>query len=275
MLAWLAAMSHPDGGIAFFNDAAFGIAPENSELLDYAKRLGFVSPNTCSGITLLEHSGYARISSGPVVVIADAAEVGPDYLPGHAHADTLSFEFSFFGERVIVNSGTSVYGTGAERSRQRGTKAHSTICVEGENSSHVWGGFRVAQRADILNRNAFETAKALVLEAAHDGYYQIEDGLVHKRRWEVRKNSFVIADTLTKPCQATAIYHLHPDIQIAMETPRSGHFILGSGHTLKWECSAPVRLQAGTWHPRFGVTLSNSHLVSALREGQVRLKLLW
>ena len=33
MLSWLAVMSHPDGRISFFNDAAFNIAPENEELL--------------------------------------------------------------------------------------------------------------------------------------------------------------------------------------------------------------------------------------------------
>lgn len=49
--------------------------------------------------------------------------MGPDYLPGHAHADTLSFEWSLFGQRVLVNSGTSEYGLSPERLRQRGTTA--------------------------------------------------------------------------------------------------------------------------------------------------------
>lgn len=44
MLRWLNAMSHPDGGIAFFNDAAFGIAPTLAELADYARRLGVSLP---------------------------------------------------------------------------------------------------------------------------------------------------------------------------------------------------------------------------------------
>src|SRR5690606_7474798 len=39
MLAWLQAMCHPDGEIAFFNDAAFGIAPSVKELYAYADRL--------------------------------------------------------------------------------------------------------------------------------------------------------------------------------------------------------------------------------------------
>ena len=45
------------------------------------------------------------------MVIFDLAQIGPDYLPSHGHADTLSFELSVYGKRVFVNSGTSMYGT--------------------------------------------------------------------------------------------------------------------------------------------------------------------
>ena len=81
------------------------------------------------------------------MALLDVAPVGPDYLPGHAHADTLSFELSLFGQRVLVNSGTSQYEAGPERSRQRGTAAHNTVIVDGHDSSEVWAGFRVARRA--------------------------------------------------------------------------------------------------------------------------------
>ena len=40
MRAWLAAMTHPDGGPSFFNDAAFGIAASRADLEAYAARLG-------------------------------------------------------------------------------------------------------------------------------------------------------------------------------------------------------------------------------------------
>ena len=33
-------------------------------------------------------------SDDKVVAIIDVAKIGPDYLPGHGHADTLSFELS-------------------------------------------------------------------------------------------------------------------------------------------------------------------------------------
>ena len=78
--------------------------------------------------------------------------IGPDYIPGHAHADTLSFELSLSGQRIFVNSGISEYGLSEERLRQRQTKAHNTVSVNDLSSSQVWSGFRVAKRASLKNR---------------------------------------------------------------------------------------------------------------------------
>jgi uncharacterized heparinase superfamily protein len=168
MLRWAVVMTHPDGGIAFFNDAAFGVAANFVDLSRYAERLGLPSVTdgkepssnffpvsagdaqgreSSSGLTRLAESGYIRMQRGDVVVIFDAAPVGPDYLPGHAHADTLSFELSHGVQRVICNSGTSQYGRGPMRQWERSTAAHNTVEIDGENSSEVWDGFRVARRA--------------------------------------------------------------------------------------------------------------------------------
>ena len=117
MLSWLAVMSHPDGRISFFNDAAFNIAPENEELFCYAERLGFTRLRLSKDITFLENSGYLRLQAGKATLIADFAKIGADYIPGHGHADTLSFELSIGTDRVFVNSGTSEYGKGKNRQR--------------------------------------------------------------------------------------------------------------------------------------------------------------
>src|SRR5690606_16806096 len=85
---WLRAMSHPDGRIAFFNDAAFGVAPETWLLEAYAERLNIGNDAKLGRCEFLKSSGYVRASAGPAVLLADLACIGPDYLPGHAHADT-------------------------------------------------------------------------------------------------------------------------------------------------------------------------------------------
>src|SRR5690606_15320930 len=148
MLHWLRVMTHPDGDIALFNDAALGIAPPLAALEAYADLVGVSRDSTeLASLEALAESGYVRLTVGPAVLIADVGLVGPDYLPGHAHADTLSFELSLHGRRVLVNGGTSTYEANAERLRQRGTAAHNTVVVDGQDSSEVWSAFRVARRA--------------------------------------------------------------------------------------------------------------------------------
>ena len=84
-------------------------------------------------------------------MLIDVAKIGPDYLPGHAHADTLSFELSLYGKRLLVNSGISRYGTSLIRQFERSTEAHNTVAIDNKNSSEVWSGFRVARRAYPLD----------------------------------------------------------------------------------------------------------------------------
>lgn len=105
-------MCHPDGEISLFNDAAFDIAPSVAELDGYARRvLVDVAPIVSSPLVQLWESGYVRLARGTAVALLDVAPVGPDYLPGHAHADTLSFELSVGTQRVLVNSATPCYGS--------------------------------------------------------------------------------------------------------------------------------------------------------------------
>src|SRR6267378_2144736 len=94
-------------------------------LRQYARRLGIQED-----IAELESSGYIRLENKDTVVLFDAAPIGPDYQPGHAHADTLSLEVSHRGRRVLVNSGTSTYERGPERAKERGTAAHNTIVID-------------------------------------------------------------------------------------------------------------------------------------------------
>ncbi|MGY9038348.1 MAG: heparinase II/III family protein [Rhodobacterales bacterium] len=275
MLRWLAAMSHPDDRIAFFNDAAFGIAPTNLELRAYAQRLGFRAEGALDHCTVLDDTGYVRLSAGPAVMIADMAEVGPSYLPGHAHADTLSFELSLFGQRLIVNSGTSVYGTDAERQRQRGTAAHSTVVVRQENSSEVWAGFRVARRAHILDRQCCQQNAVQYCSASHDGYRQLARGMTHERAWRFHEQGLTVEDELMPADKAEAIFHTHPDVSVHQEDEKSGRMVMPEGQVVRWVSQATVQVVVGTWHPEFGADIPNSQLIVPLVDGRSKFEILW
>ena len=203
MRYWLAALSHPDGQIAFFNDAAFGVAAELEQLEAYARRLGLPNTKTAAGpVTHLQDSGYLRLALGEMVALLDVAEVGPNYQPGHAHADTLSFELSLFGQRVLVNSGTSCYRVGPERARQRCTAAHNTLEVDGQDSSEVWAGFRVARRARPFDFHLTESNEVIRVNCAHDGYRRLPGRVVHLREWVCKAGSLQITDHVEGRCSS-------------------------------------------------------------------------
>jgi uncharacterized heparinase superfamily protein len=269
MLDWFAVMRHPDGEIAFFNDAAIGISPSSEEMEAYANRLGFAAPKRPNGPVFLESSGYARLEAGDALLLADVAQVGPDYLPGHAHADTLSFELSLGDQRVIVNSGTSVYGTDAERLRQRGTAAHSTVSLNGQNSSEVWSGFRVGRRSHA----SMQQFSGNTLVGTHDGYTPH----VHRREWRLSSQALLVTDHLGDVATgAAARYHLHPDISIAANGDRAGTMQLRDGSTVIWETDGgAVQIEAGSWHPEFGLSVPNKVLVVPLTGGRAMLTLRW
>jgi uncharacterized heparinase superfamily protein len=259
MRTWLATMCHPDGEISFFNDAACGVAPSPAELERYATDLlgsaqAFTVPSQRLGLTHLAESGYARAEAPDAVLLADVAPIGPDYLPGHAHADTLSFELSVFGQRVIVNGGTSRYGTGPERDAERGTPAHSTVTVDGENSSEVWAGFRVARRArpfDLAIEHAQDMAR---LSCAHDGYRRLPGKPVHRRTWEMGVKSLRVEDRVEGAYRtAIAHYHLHPFVEVIVDdSSASGRLRLTSGKEIAWRASNPVRIAPSHYAPEFG-----------------------
>ena len=61
MIHWLDIMTHPDGEISFFNDAAIGIAPELRNKVLCAT-IGNKLRTKFSQLTHLQSSGYVRIS---------------------------------------------------------------------------------------------------------------------------------------------------------------------------------------------------------------------
>ncbi len=255
MRHWLSVMCHPDGEVSFFNDSAMGVHPSPRTLEGYAIRMGLAAPEPPrDGCTLLAQSGFVRMQHGAAVVIVDVGLVGPDYLPGHAHADTLSFELSLYGKRVIVNSGTSEYGVGAERSRQRGTAAHNTVTIDGQDSSEVWGGFRVARRAHPFGLRINEHGDRLSVECSHDGYTRLRGKPIHKRTWQLSRQTLKVVDSITGSGVAQSYWHWAPGLEV---TPGVS-IDLDASHRLSIDLKGGVWSSAvSTWHPEFGKIVSN------------------
>ena len=186
MLSWINNVTFKNGNIPLLNDAAFKIAPTTKQLNDYALRLRLRNEKKIN----LKESGYRKFVNEKFELIADVGTIGPDYQPGHAHADTFSFELYVNGRPVIVDTGTSTYEVNETRFYERSTSAHNTVVVDNLNSSQVWGGHRVAKRAKV---NLIKDFPALII-ANHSGYKSVNQ--THTRTFRNIENSITIVDEL-------------------------------------------------------------------------------
>ncbi|MDB3893620.1 heparinase II/III family protein [Candidatus Thioglobus sp.] len=265
MLEWLGVMCHPDGEISFFNDSTLGVAPTISELTDYAKQLDLgYKDRELSDLTHLQKSGYIRLEKKGLTVIADVAKIGPDYIPGHGHADALSFEISLFGERLIVNSGISTYNTSLERQKQRGTLSHSTITVDDIDSSEVWSGFRVAKRANIFSVINIKADDNFKFSACHDGYKRLKGKIVHCREWSASENLLEIVDKITGNGEhkITSVLPLHPNTVVSNVRNNSVDLKIKENKIkVHFEGNGVLQVVSSQYHPEFGLSIDNKQLV--------------
>jgi len=283
MLGWLKNMSHNDGEISFFNDTAFGIAPKNSIVFEYAAKLGLHNPLANSvgseSLTLfnLQNSSYVSVKSDEYSLIADLAQVGPSYQPGHAHADTLSYEISLGNQRVFVNSGISEYGLSEERLRQRKTAAHNTVVVNDLDSSQVWSGFRVAKRANVLNRMVNRVADSIVhFSAAHNGFKKQGVNCIHQRDWLAENGLITITDRLIgNYINAVGYLHLHPDIEV-LNVADEQVLLASRDYDICMKVSgANISIEDTTWHPEFGVIINNKKLGFLFTQSTMTIAITW
>lgn len=279
MLAFMEAMAHSDGGVSFFNDSADGISPKKEKVESYAKKLGFViSPLDSSKPQIIDNanSGYICATVARSKLIFDASAVGPDYIPGHAHADTLSFELSIGAQRVFVNSGTSEYGLSTKRLNQRKTAAHNTVEVDGKDSSQVWSGFRVANRAEInLRHTEQKNDRSIEIIASHNGYKSLFDGCIHTRKLTFSENSLIISDSLQGTFKyAKSRFYFHPDLIISLQDNllriEGAEFILHSNLEGK-----VASLVDSFWYPEFGLEVPNKMLLLDFDINQLDIQFAW
>lgn len=277
MLHWLRCMSHPDGSFALFNDSAQGIAPSNSELEDYAARMGVVAPSPpAEGFTDLSNSGYVRAARGPAVALLDMAPIGPDYLVGHAHADTLTFELSLGTRRIIVNGGTSCYGLTPERLRQRGTARHSTVQIGALDSSEVWSGFRVGRRARIVTREVSRWRA----KASHDGWRKLPGRPLHERSWSLEPDALIVEDVLSPlaPEQTNAVARFHLAPGLSLVSLNFEKWAIKEGSLLLAHVVVEVgegSIMESQYAPQFGLVLTTEALVVKLHEGRAVTRWIW
>ncbi len=278
-LAFLRDLTLPDGEIALFNDAARGIAPSTQRLFDYAARLLGTQPTYVrTEGELIErlasgYYGWCGLRDGWLI---DCGPVGPDYQPGHAHCDTLSYELVFEGRRIVVDTGVYDYEPGERRHRSRSTAGHNTVMVDGVEQSEIWGVFRVARRARPIEARLANDLGRVSFVGGHDGYRRLSGSVVHRRSAEyVPNSSLQVLDELIGGGRHVMENRVHfaPGLQILSQS-RSLEIRNDSGvpvARLNVGEGPAIHVESGEQYPEFG-RIERIEVVRLRSEGALPLR---
>lgn len=205
MLGWLNKITFSNGDVPHVNDSTWDIAPSTASIAQYAQSHS-IDPIDVK----LSACGYRKYSESNYELIIDVGKIGPEYIPGHAHSDTLNFVLYHQGKPIIVDTGITTYEKNGIRQLERSTASHNTVMIDNMEQSQIWGGFRVAKRAKCKIIEESRTT----LRASHNGYRKA--GIIHNRSFDLFEDKIIIEDNLTKKTNGRAFLHFHPDIAITL-----------------------------------------------------------
>jgi len=156
---------------------------------------------------------------GEVRIVADAGALGYLSIAAHGHADALAFTLTVGGRPFLVDSGTFAYHTEqAWRRYFRGTSAHNTVMVDGEDQSLFAGPFLWLQHAEAAVEEFMCLPDLQVLVAHHDGYRRLADPVQHRRSWRYDARSATLAVDDELLCSGThnaqIFWHFAPECQV-------------------------------------------------------------
>lgn len=224
--------------------------------------------------TAFSSAGIYVLSGGGAHVVARASDVGQNGTGGHAHNDMLSFELSY-GAPIVVDPGTFSYtGDPAARNELRSTAAHNTVRIDGSEIHPIVPEqiFQLIQFARPSVERWEVDGSRMLLAASHDGYRRIGRGVVHRRTFELDRESgeLEVRDELIGeggPHLAESYLHLPPGataekdgeggLVIANGAARARLTLLGAG--------AELAIESGWVSDRYGVRERGPVVVLRLR----------
>lgn len=263
MSDFLVSVTHPDGRIALFNDSAIGFGPATDWLLGYVKKLTGYIPRKRSEF---DSSGYYIHDTDPFFLIIDGGDIGPDYLPAHAHGDIFSYELSVNKSRLVVDSGVFGYAAGEKRERMRSTKAHNTVVIDGKDQAEFWGSFRVARRYKPQSVTFDLNNTGCQFTGAFAGYAQLIGGkLEHSRSINLSSAEKLL--NVEDSIAGIGIHHiesrihLHPDAEIERLDDNKASIILNDVKCTLETDWPDFSIQKSWYYPSFGIQQENHVLI--------------
>ncbi len=249
-------LCHPDGQIALLSDSAQGVYHEPQRLLTYCAchlPASATASDSFGGFSLPDCGYYGWRGPDGTYLIADFSRIGPDYIPGHGHADIFNFELSLNACRIVTDSGVHDYEDFVARRYCRSTAAHNTVEIDGQDQCELWGAFRVARRGYPRDVTWHCDEKGFTLSGWHDGYRRLPGKPTHARQmqWSTTEG-LTVQDRIVarRPVRCVSRLHLHPACRVIGMSGRLVH-VAYPGGSFAVETNCDLRVEETPYFERF------------------------
>lgn len=208
-LSWLCHLSPPRRPRPHLNDSSEGQAASTEHLAAHATAAGVSCPAWWEPWGLPR---YRVLGDEIDRLILDAAPPSRPDLPYHTHADSLGIVLQVAGVPIVVDRGVADYEVGPARAWWRSTAAHSTLQIDGADSSEVRGAFRAGR----LARTTLDLDDPREVVARHDGAGRAR--LAHVRHViQTGPTSWRVIDLTPKAASFVARLHFAPGTTLSLE----------------------------------------------------------
>jgi Heparinase II/III-like protein/Heparinase II/III N-terminus len=198
---------------------------------------------------LFSDAGLAsvRTRDGSVGLVMDFGPLGFPSPAGHGHADALSIWLAIGEEYFLVDAGTYAYHSHQDwRTYFRGTAAHNTARVDGQNQSQIAGRFLWSAKANARLLHFENNADEVVIDAEHDGYLRLPEPVTHRRTVALdrKTGNTSIEDNFrgSGRHQIELFFHMHEDAEVlslsdgqAVVAWRGRHITFSSPDSAIWQ----------------------------------------
>lgn len=198
----------------------FGPTGPQPELRDAIFGSPRTSPSPAAGLKTFPNGGYTAVRAAArgreIHLVLDHGPLGYRSIAAHGHADANAIVLAVDGVPVLIDPGTYMYHAHDEwRTWFRGTRAHNTVCVAGEDQSQIIGPFMWGRKALARLDEATDGAD-WSLTASHDGYRR-RSGADHQRTVSAACDGIVIIDRLhplTAAAPVEVVFQFAADLDV-------------------------------------------------------------
>lgn len=180
-------------------------------------------------------------------LVADAGPLGYLSIAAHGHADALAVTLFVGGREMLIDPGTYAYHTQKKwRDYFRGTSAHNTVRIDGQDQSVSGGNFLWIKHAHARCERWVSSDEQDVFVGSHDGYRRLKDPVTHRREIVFDKTERQVEVTDSFECRREHFIEIYWHFAETCDVVTVGNEVIARNGVAALKMTMPD----ASWQPR-------------------------